>query len=248
MKTLLCTLALLPVFHLNAQELTMMIVNPQINGNQITYDVRTENFTNLVGMQYSIVYNSNKLTFVALQNLNLSDLDLGDFNPNEPGVIRNVWIQTTLTGVTVDNGVIYQIVFEMVDGEAGDVCFSEDPLVSEFIKTTHELTSFSVMDDCHPDPFQIFLTTSSVEDITTRFGISFTNPAHAQTITFKLDEGQNLGFRLFDLDGKSLMGFPQRDYEPGYHTLNIDGTLLPGMYILATEIQNESVSARIIYE
>jgi hypothetical protein len=249
MKSIFCALALLLMLSLNAQELTMGITNPQVNGNQITYDVSTGNFTEMVAMQYSITYDPDVLSFVALENLNLLALDAGDFNTNIPGSVLNVWLEPTLQGVSLDDGtVIYQIVFEMLDGEPGVVCFSEDPVVSEFIKKTIELTSFTVVDDCHSEPFQILLTISSLQDIASRYGMSIANPAHSQKISFSLEEDHALEFKLFDLAGRQLLSFARSEYQSGNNALEVGTTLLPGIYVLTTEIQNQPIAVKILYE
>jgi hypothetical protein len=49
----LCVL-LVPFLH--AQDLTLMITNSHVNSTQITYDISAVNFTNMVGVQYAIVY------------------------------------------------------------------------------------------------------------------------------------------------------------------------------------------------
>jgi hypothetical protein len=78
----LCVL-LVPFLH--AQDLTLMITNSHVNSTQITYDISAVNFTNMVGVQYAIVYDPAEMAFVSLQNMNLPDLDAGDFNTNLSG-------------------------------------------------------------------------------------------------------------------------------------------------------------------
>jgi hypothetical protein len=70
-----------------------------------------------------------------------------------------------------DGEVIYQIVMDLLNGAKGNLCFSEDPMVAEFIQQDLSLLSFMIVDDCHSEPFEISLSTS-VEDIAEQWGLS----------------------------------------------------------------------------
>ncbi|MGB4847775.1 MAG: cohesin domain-containing protein [Saprospiraceae bacterium] len=224
----------------------MKIINPQISGNQVTYDVRAENFINMISMQYTIRYDTSKLSFVAIQNMNLVDFSSQCFNANIPGLILNSWYQHGIGGVTMEESTpIYQIVFEMHNGGFGNVCFSEDPLQSEFAKSIENVISFNIVDDCHPQPFQIILGTSGTEDIALKNGLDIDPIARDQKIHFRLEHEQTLEFRLFNLDGTQLSAFSEQNYSSGENTLNPGASLVPGIYLLTTQIHQQPLSFKI---
>ena len=184
MKSLLFILILCSGI-LNAQELVMKIINPQVDGNQVTYDVVVEQFTDMISMQYTIQYDTSVLSFVALENMSVPEMDIHDFNTAITGVILNSWYHPFVLPTSLKNGtIIYQIVFEMQYGTYGTVCFSEDPLVSEFARAGEEIISFTVVDDCHTSPYQISLITSTEE--LAKYGMTLNSVIRSQKISFTL--------------------------------------------------------------
>ncbi len=246
MKTFIFTILLISCMNIKAQELVMKIINPQFNGNQVTYDVRAENFIHMISMQYTIRYDTSKLSFVAIQNMNLIDFSSQCFNANIPGLILNSWYQHGVGGVTMEESTpIYQIVFEMHNGGFGNVCFTEDPLQSEFAKSIEDVISFSIVDDCHPIPFQIILGTSGTEDIALNQGLNVDPIVRDQKIHFNLEREQTLAFKLFNLDGTEISAFPLQNYSSGENMLNPGASLIPGIYLLTTQIQQQPISFKI---
>jgi len=246
MKTIFLSLILIISFGARSETLVMKITNPQINGNQVIFDVSADYFTNMVGMQYSILYDPAVMTYVTIQNFNLPDLTLNDFNSPTPGVLLNSWVKRSAGGVSLENGtLIYQIVFEMVNSNSGSVCFSEDPLQSEFILEYGILTAYNIIDGCHFDPFQINLTTNT-EDIANRFGINIENAILNETINFTLADEQSVEFRVFDILGKQNMSFPNTIYSAGEHTLDISSSIIPGIYILTAKIHDQLLAVKVL--
>ncbi len=246
MKAILFPILLISCLNLNAQELVMKIINPQISGNQVTYDLRAENFIHMISMQYTIRYDTSKLSFVAIQNMNLIDFSSQCFNANIPGLILNSWYQHGIGGVSIEESTpIYQIVFEMQNGGFGNVCFAEDPLQSEFAKSLEEIISFNIVDDCHPQPFQIILGTSGTEDIAPDNGLNVENIIRDQKIHFTLSHDQVLAFNLYNLDGKQISAFSMQHYSSGVNMLKPESSLMPGIYVLTTQIQQQPVSFKL---
>ena len=248
MKTIILSLILILSLSARSEGLIMKITNPQINGNQVIFDVSADNFTDMVGMQYSINYDPALMTYVTTQNFNLPDLILHDFNSPTPGVLLNVWVKRSAGGVFLKNGtVIYQIVFEMVNKSFGAVCFSENPLASEFIISSINLTSFSVVDGCHFEPFQINLTTG-IEDIANRFVVQIQNVAHYQKITFSVDKGQAIEFHLFDVQGNRIASVSKTNYTGGVHTLDFNNSVIPGVYIMTANCEDQYFATKILFQ
>ena len=235
MKSILLALCIMSAGSLCAQELVLKITNPHVNGTQVTYDVSTDYFTEMISTQYSIQYDTSLLSFVAIENINLSDMSLANFNTNIPGAILNSWYQSFFEPVTLSNGsVLFQIVFEMQSGTPGSVCFSEDPLQSEFAQSGEELLSFSVVDDCHPLPYQISLVVSGTEILESQPSLRIDPVIQSQKIFFTVDVEQAVEFQVFNLTGTPIAFIPKTIYSAGNHTIDLPQSMIPGLYVLTT--------------
>ncbi len=248
MKSILYIFAFLIPMGINAEDLVMKITNPHVSGNQVVYDVVTDHFTDLISIQYSVSYDTNKLTFAGIQNINLPQLTEDNFYGGIPGVITSLWYDPTLQGTSVSDGtILYQIAFSMKNGTYGNVCFSEKPLESEFADVDNVLTSYYIIDDCHADPFEVNLTTST-QEIADRFGLNVFTTAQDQKIVFALTQPQSIKFHVFDLNGQMISTFPKQEYTTGQHSLNLNRSLVPGIYILNTEIDHLTAAFKIFYQ
>ncbi|HZV69351.1 MAG TPA: hypothetical protein VFG10_07400 [Saprospiraceae bacterium] len=248
MKSILYIFAFLIPTGINAQDLVMQITNPQVNGNQVTYDVVTVHFNEFIAAQYSITYDTNMLVYNGIRNINLDQLGEENFYGGILGSITTLWVDLTLEGTSVaDSTVLYQIVFDMKDGNYGGVCFSQQPLESEFARVNEVLSSYFVMDDCHDDPFEFVITTTSTEEIIERFGLRVATMVTGQKIEFSLIDQQSLAFNVYDLSGNQISAFPSTEYSAGMHALHVDRSVQSGIYILMTEIQHQPVAMKIFF-
>ncbi len=248
MKSILYIFAFLIPIGINAQALVMKITNPQVSGNQVVYDVVTDHFTDLISIQYSVSYDTNKLTYAGIQNINLSQLTEDNFYGGIPGVITSLWYDPTLQGTSVSDGtILYQIVFNMKNGTYGGVCFSQEPLEGEFARVDNVLNSYFIVDDCHADPFEVNLSTST-QEIADQFGLNVFTTARDQKIVFALTEQQSIEFHVFDLNGQLISAVPKKEYSTGQHTLNVNKSIIPGIYILTAEIDHQPAAFKIFYQ
>lgn len=234
---------------LSAQSVTMMLSPSSSSGNEITYDVSVMDFNGMGSMQYSILYDPAKMEFLALQNLNLDDLTTGSFNTNPPGIIRNVWFDMDAIGETVpDNTVIYQLVFKILGSSPGTICFANDPLMIEFSKYVGGIQTFIIQDDCHPEPFEIQLTTSSTSDLSKPPGMKIQSVSRAGLLTFSLDKPSALSIRIFDMKGEQVFSCGKMQYIAGSNSLNLGSSLVPGMYLLHAEEGEEAVTIQFAFQ
>lgn len=245
MKSILYVFAFLFSISLHAENLVMKITNPQVSGTTVTYDVTTEHFADLIAIQYSIAYDTALLTFSHVQNINLPQLTEDNVYGGIPGAITSLWLDLTLSGTSVaDETILYQIVFDMKGTTHGSVCFSEQPLESEFANVNNVLSSYFIVDDCHSDPYEVDLATS-VAEIAERFGMTVSTIADNQKISFLLKDEKKMAFRIFDVNGKLVASIPSQIYGAGAHELNLHENMLPGIYILTTEIDHQPVALKI---
>ncbi len=103
-------------------------VNAQ-TGQQVCLDVTVQNFTNILGMQFSINYDPNVLQFDQINNINLAGLTTGaSFGTPAPGVITCTWNDPNVVGLSVGNGTtIFSICFNVIGNSTTTVTFSGNP-------------------------------------------------------------------------------------------------------------------------
>ena len=109
-------------------------------GETVCIPVRVEDFTDILGMEYSITFDPDVLTFQNVTNFNpgVTGLDAADFDISDAanGTILLDWdngtnCATSIDGVTTaDNIVIYELCFEATGnfGNFSEINFGDDPL------------------------------------------------------------------------------------------------------------------------
>lgn len=248
MKYISCIAILLLSLTIQSQGLLLKITNPQVSGNQITYDVSVVNFDSITGMTYCMSYEQSKLSFNRIKNI-ISFMSIFDFSTESPNYICNKWIDATLESESLpDNTVLYQIVFNMLQGMDGDVCFSQEPFESEFLIGDFEmLTSFYIIDDCYPDTSQVILNAIQVnkpED----FGIHIQQISFSNQIQFTTDTEKSIEFNLVDIMGRQIDHFPKTHYSSGHNSIMLNKIPSKGIYILTTRLNNQVVSSKVIFQ
>jgi hypothetical protein len=248
MKYTCCFTILFLSLSINSQGLLMKITNPQINGNQITYDVSVDNFDSISAMTYCISYDQSKLSFNRIKNI-ISFMSIFDISTESPNYICNKWIDPSLETVSLpDNTVLYRIVFDVVQGMDGDVCFSQVPFASEFLIGDFELlTSFYIIDDCYPDTSEVILNATheiKPED----YGMNIQQVSFSNQIQFSIATEQSLEFNLFDIMGRQLQHFPKTNYSMGKNSILLNEIPSKGIYILSTLINHQQISSKIIFQ
>jgi len=118
------------------------ITAPQ--GQQVCLNVATQGFTNILGMQFSIQYNSSVLSFVNVSNLNLNGLSAASFGNPSPGVITMTWNDPDVVGVTRPNGtVIFELCFTITGTTTSTVSFSNTPTAIEILNSSLQEVPFN---------------------------------------------------------------------------------------------------------
>ncbi len=108
------------------------------SGQNFCMQFSVQDFTDILSMQYSMVYDSTKLEFTGLQNLNLPGLVTSSFNTSNAGAITMSWLDPNVTGITLDDGeVIYEICFDAIGSNncnnSTQLTFSDTPTPIEVI-------------------------------------------------------------------------------------------------------------------
>lgn len=246
MKYFIILLVFLSPFVTSAQELLLKISNPQVSGNQVSHDVSADNFIDMVATQYVILYDTSMMSFITIENAILPGWNDLSFYESEPGRIIILWIELGFEGVTLADGtVMYQLLFEMANDTFGNVCFSEDPRDTELVNIDGELASFSIVDDCHSEPFQIILDPSSTKDLAQVYGLNVNSMVRSGEIVFTTKDNRDINFLLFDLNGKKMMSFPSKMYSSGGHALKVETSMASGFYLLVAEIDDQKMAFKV---
>ena len=249
MKTTIISLCMLISGHLCSQELLLKLVNPQIEGNIVTYDVTVDSLHQLLTMQYGIKYDPALLSYRSTKGFVLPGMSITNFNVPTPGMLLSVWFEPSVTPVTLPHGtVIYQVEFDMLDDNTGDVCFSDEWLAYEFsggVSGDEHIEIFSVVDDCNPNGHQIPITTAT-EDVATALGLQVASFIRQHQISFTTLSEMKLAIQLHDINGNVAAQFGEQLYPAGSHTLSLNSPIPTGLYFFTTIIAGQPVSIKLV--
>ncbi|MEO0339226.1 MAG: cohesin domain-containing protein, partial [Bacteroidota bacterium] len=105
-------------------------------GEQVCVSFNAADLSDILGVQLVINYDAEKLAFDSVTNLNLSGLLEADFglpgsSDNPPGIIRLVWIEPGLSGVTVsDTAQWFDLCFTAIaTADSTEISISETEIV-----------------------------------------------------------------------------------------------------------------------
>lgn len=165
-----------PGLTIEAEDLT---VTP---GEEFCMEVTTTNFEDIQGMSYAMTYDPSILQLEAITNLNpnIPGFTNGNFSTGNPGVIAVLWVEPTLSSVTLpDNAVLYEVCFTAVgaDGQCDDVEFGDVP------PTTVEIT------DSNEDIVDVFFEPGTVcidDNVAGQVQLNIANTTVAQDASFCL--------------------------------------------------------------
>ncbi|RME91980.1 MAG: hypothetical protein D6772_17555, partial [Bacteroidetes bacterium] len=117
-------------------------------GDTVCLPLSVRNFTDIVGMQFSLNYDQTKLTFIGTRNeLLMTPLPtpsvLQIANPNA-GDITATWNDPTTAGVTLDDGtVLVELCFRVEGCMATEIVFSSNPTVIEITDVNEQEVAFN---------------------------------------------------------------------------------------------------------
>lgn len=103
-------------------------------GTEICMDVTVQDFTDILGMQYTIEYDPAVLQFESIANTNLTGLTAGgNFGNPSPGKITVFWFDQAVSGVTLpDDTRIYSVCFTILAETPTSIALGNDPTAIEF--------------------------------------------------------------------------------------------------------------------
>jgi len=145
---------------------------------------------------------------------------------------------------------LFQMAFELLDPAATPLCFEETQENFEFIMadgSNFTLTEILITDDCHQG-FSIFLDGSSTENPVVSIESYLTDVflSTTGTLSFTSTIDQELEISLYDLTGKPVISFNEKEYAAGRNTLQ-GKSILPGIYIMKVIAEDGKVSATKVF-
>lgn len=117
-----------------------------VQGQQVCLNITTQNFNNIIGMQFSMQYNPAMLQLTSVSNFGLPGLSAGGSfglplaggaGITAPGTITLTWTDTDWSGETLPNGTtLFTLCFNaLANTSAASVAFTLTPTTIEVINT-----------------------------------------------------------------------------------------------------------------
>ena len=245
-------LTLLMAAGLNAQQVTLMMPDMAVEpGANVHVDVQVENFDDIAGVQFSINWDKNVLSFIGVDNFGLPDLSVdGNFGTVETsgGKLRFVWYQQDLSGVTLDdNSTIFSIWFKATGtpNSSTQIAISNEPIVIEVV-SVNGMLPYTVDNGT----ITVQGSTASKETLTTDFVLYQNSPNPFDDITyisFSLEQNMQAELSIFDPSGKVI--FKQNKiFATGLNRIPVSRDILqsPGSYFYSLKTEKAIATRQLI--
>lgn len=138
---LLLLFAALPAAHLSGQSCFGLKLSSHTaeTGDTVCVDVSVAGFTNILGFQFSIQWNSTELQFLSTADYNLPGLAPANFGTPFTGTLTGTWNDPNVQSVTLPDGtVIFSACFRVVAplNTSANIGFVNTPTSLEFLTNT----------------------------------------------------------------------------------------------------------------
>ncbi|NRA50334.1 MAG: hypothetical protein HRU12_14475, partial [Phaeodactylibacter sp.] len=229
-----------------SDDLTISVGNASANqGETVCVPVTVDNFTDLIGMSFTISYDESLLTFTNVQDLTGAlpgFSQAGNIGTPGPGQVTVNWFENSLTPTSLPDGtILFLVCFEALGGGSAAVNITSEVAAIEFSDANENvippvinngtITIFGdptpdglllTIDDQTVDPGDQFCTSVKAFNFEGVVGMSFTisyNP-----MIFTLDDITNLTTNLPGFTEAGNIGTPS----PGFVTVNwFENSLTP---------------------
>lgn len=217
-------------------------------GQEVCLDVRVNKFTNLIGAEFSIAYDSTKLEFKqvtgfgALRGMDGGVFGLPGIGTNKKGSIKVSWVDPEVSGVTLANGTsIFRVCFtargalgsttnvsvaapiEIINVSGQSVSYSNTAGVVTFgTPGENNQLQFVVSDAAVARNSDVCLNVSA-QNFTSVVGMEFTMKYRADSLTFKALQG----FNLSGLDQSSFNTATSGKIKLSWYDPEVSGITLP---------------------
>ena len=153
LRQVCCLLLLLLSASVSQAQVKLLFDNVVYDGDSVAVDVVAYNFTNITGMQYTMEFDNELLTFAGINDFNLPGLNANSFAIRQmpDGEERLVlsWIDANTQGVTVPDGTtLYSLTFSQLSEFAGELRITGDPVAIEIIALENNQPSLVELNTC----------------------------------------------------------------------------------------------------
>ncbi|MFK7937099.1 MAG: cohesin domain-containing protein [Saprospiraceae bacterium] len=221
-------------------------------GERVEIDITTSNFANLIGLQFTLEWDSTVIDLVSIDNLGLPALTQDNINASRTGegLLAMAWLDNSLEGIDLpDETTIFTVTYEVV-GESGDsslIEFTDNIALVEAIdssSTEIAVTRFSgvvSLDEINPisDFSQNILALQQ----------NYPNPFTESTIiSANFAEPTVAVLHIFNSNGQRIHTHKER-YSAGDHSLFIDHKIFPttGTYQYQLQTATHTITKSLIY-
>jgi hypothetical protein len=202
------------------------------------YDFIVSDFENIVGFQFSMTFDDTKMQFREARNIILDHMTTNSFNDPLPGTLLSVWLDTDLEATDYSEPTpVFQLVFDVLEGEGSTLCFTNTPLDYEFIVEEvpgdFHLSHMVIDDDCQ-DGTAILLNTTATED-PAKTSPKIIDELYLNThgiLTFTSSSEELLRFSAFNPEGKIVATSKPIEVVKGTNEIALGQELLPGIYFI----------------
>ena len=131
-----------------AQQLDLMLGTTETKaGEKACLPITASGFADLIGLQFSIRWNPEELTYTSVENFSLPDLGEQNFGATyaEKGVVALSWVHMNLQGVSLaSNSPLFDICFtpKVAAGQDVEVRFEPRPTPYEVINVREQILEF----------------------------------------------------------------------------------------------------------
>lgn len=135
-----------------SDQLVMTLGNARVaSGSPACLPVSVTDFQDLIGLQYTIRWDTTQLVYKGIRALELKDLSVKNFGLRfvDKGIVAFSWIDLDLQGVNIPDGsTVYEICFDTKAsiGTTAQVRFDNRPVPYEVINKAEEILQFRGQD------------------------------------------------------------------------------------------------------
>ena len=223
------------------------VVDP---GQFVNADVKVSSFSDIIGIQFSVDWDSTVLRYLGLQDFAMDITEEANFGTNNAGsgTIGFFWFDEAVTGVSLDDSTsLFSIKFEVV-GNYNDstfISFSDSPTQIEIVDTSLVAIEANFIEG----KILIDQMVSANEKIPDwiSLGNAFPNPFSDHTrINLKVDKSIDTQIQIYNNHGQ-LVFKTSKHFQSGENTLLLEKNLFPakGTYYLKMQSQDFLITQKL---
>ena len=225
-------------------------------GQVINVNIIISGFSEILGMQFSINWDTTVLAFKEVSNLTeklpqFTDEEIG-LAEVESGAIRVVWIDNSVNGVSLeDSTLLFTLKFELIGayGTTSAIGFSGEPIAIEFIDTTGIARTDVALVEGLINILDNSTATLFLEAVNgMQLYQNDPNPFYLTTkITTHFSTAKPARFYISTIEGKVVYHTSFRATQ-GINTLEVERAFLkvPGIYFYTLQSGNYQLSKKMI--